>query len=66
MSKLDMIYKVYDEIKVRLDDEAFDNWESTINSFIAHEYDFTVLEDATEMELRTLYIVMINKYKLLK
>lgn len=66
MSKLDMIYKVYDEIKVRLDDEAFDNWESTINSFIEHEYDFTVLEDATEMELRTLYIVMINKYKLLK
>ena len=66
MSKLDMVYKVYDEIKVRLDDEAFDNWESTINSFIEYEYDFTVLEDATEMELRTLYIVMINNYKLLK
>ncbi len=63
---LEKINVLFDVVMANLNNQAFEDWQDTIYSYIDGEFEGVSLEEATEEQLRVLYLVMINKYKLLK
>lgn len=63
---LEKINVLFDVVMANLNNQDFEDWQDTIYSYIDDEFKGVSLEEATEEQLRVLYLVMINKYKLLK